>query len=95
MNAPITKDSKADRPGWVLGSSPVAPSRPAGALTPASPTINLYGGASGLGFDKVIADCNKQADGKYKIVGNLLPATPTVSASSSSGVSPPRTTAWT
>jgi multiple sugar transport system substrate-binding protein len=36
--------------------------------------VNVYGGTSGLGFDKVIADCNQQAAGKYKIVGNLLPS---------------------
>ncbi len=39
-----------------------------------TPVINLYGGASAAGFDKIIADCNKQAGGKYKIVGNLLPS---------------------
>lgn len=38
------------------------------------PVVNLYGGASTIGFDKIIADCNKQANGKYKIVGNLLPS---------------------
>ncbi|MCW2506044.1 MAG: Extracellular solute-binding protein family 1 [Actinomycetia bacterium] len=36
--------------------------------------VNLYGGTSGLGFDKIIADCNQQAAGKYTIVGNLLPS---------------------
>jgi multiple sugar transport system substrate-binding protein len=36
--------------------------------------VNLYGGASGTGFDKILADCNKQAAGRYKIVGNLLPS---------------------
>jgi multiple sugar transport system substrate-binding protein len=36
--------------------------------------INLYGGASELGFDKVIAACNEQAAGRYTIVGNLLPS---------------------
>jgi len=42
------------------------------------PVINLYGGTSDVGFDdgpgSVIDTCNKQADGKYKIVGNLLPS---------------------
>lgn len=38
------------------------------------PVVNLYGGASTTGFDKIIADCNKQANGKCKIVGNLLPS---------------------
>ena len=36
--------------------------------------VNLYGGASGAGFDKIIADCNQQAAGRYTIVGNLLPS---------------------
>lgn len=36
--------------------------------------INLYGGAAAAGFDKIIADCNTQANGKYRIVGNLLPS---------------------
>ncbi|MEQ6903259.1 ABC transporter substrate-binding protein [Nocardioides sp. YIM 152588] len=38
------------------------------------PVINLYGGASAAGFDKIIADCNEQAGGEYEIVGNLLPS---------------------
>lgn len=38
------------------------------------PVINLYGGVSQTGFDKIIASCNKQADGRYKIVGNLTPS---------------------
>jgi trehalose/maltose transport system substrate-binding protein len=40
----------------------------------AGTVINLYGGASGIGFAKIIADCNQQAGGRYKIVGNLLPS---------------------
>ncbi len=36
--------------------------------------VNLYGGMGDGGFDKLIADCNKQAAGKYTIVGNLTPA---------------------
>lgn len=38
------------------------------------PVVNLYGGASAVGFDKIIAACNKKANGEYKIVGNLLPS---------------------
>lgn len=38
------------------------------------PVINLYGGASAAGFDKILDDCNAKAEGKYKIVGNLLPS---------------------
>src|SRR3954464_12494881 len=36
--------------------------------------VNLYGGASGTGFDKIIANCNQAAAGRYTIVGNLLPS---------------------
>ncbi len=39
------------------------------------PVINLYGGAAAAGFDTIIADCNKEANGRYRIVGNLLPST--------------------
>ena len=38
------------------------------------PVINLYGGASATGFDKIIASCNKQSKGEYRIVGNLTPS---------------------
>ncbi|MEV4703458.1 ABC transporter substrate-binding protein [Actinoplanes sp. NPDC049316] len=41
---------------------------------PGGTVVNLYGGASGTGFDKIIADCNKAAAGRYTIVGNLLPS---------------------
>ncbi|WP_199515548.1 ABC transporter substrate-binding protein [Nucisporomicrobium flavum] len=41
---------------------------------PKGTVINLYGGASGTGFDKILADCNKAAAGRYTIVGNLLPS---------------------
>lgn len=41
---------------------------------PEGTVINLYGGASAAGFDKIIAACNKEAAGKYTIVGNLLPS---------------------
>jgi len=41
---------------------------------PGGTVINLYGGASAAGFDKIIAACNKEAAGKYTIVGNLLPS---------------------
>jgi multiple sugar transport system substrate-binding protein len=39
-----------------------------------TPTINVYGSTSDAGFDKVLADCNKDAAGKYKIVPNLIPS---------------------
>lgn len=38
------------------------------------PTINLFGGASATGFQDLIDGCNEQADGKWKIVGNLVPS---------------------
>ncbi len=38
------------------------------------PVVNLYGGASAAGFEKIIADCNRQADGEYRIAPNLLPS---------------------
>jgi multiple sugar transport system substrate-binding protein len=41
---------------------------------PEGTVINLYGGASAAGFDKIIDACNKEAAGKYTIVGNLLPS---------------------
>src|ERR671933_1784157 len=41
---------------------------------PQGTVVNLYGGASGTGFDKILADCNQQAAGRYMIVGNLLPS---------------------
>ena len=41
---------------------------------PGGTVVNLYGGASGEGFDKILADCNRAAGGRYTIVGNLLPS---------------------
>lgn len=41
---------------------------------PKGTVVNLYGGASGTGFDKIIQDCNQRAAGRYTIVGNLLPS---------------------
>jgi multiple sugar transport system substrate-binding protein len=41
---------------------------------PEGTVVNLYGGASGSGFDKIINDCNQRAAGRYTIVGNLLPS---------------------
>ena len=57
--------------------------------------VNLYGGASAAGFDKIIAACNKEAAGKYTIVGNLLPSDADGQRSSSSAGSQRRTPAWT
>ncbi|MFI7599892.1 ABC transporter substrate-binding protein [Actinoplanes sp. NPDC049681] len=41
---------------------------------PKGTVVNLYGGASGTGFDKILQDCNQRAAGRYTIVGNLLPS---------------------
>ena len=39
-----------------------------------APVINLYGGTSQTGFDKIIESCNEEANGEYRIVGNLTPS---------------------
>nr|WP_246231863.1 ABC transporter substrate-binding protein [Nakamurella aerolata] len=36
--------------------------------------INVYGGTTDTDWDKVLNRCNQQADGRYRIVGNLLPS---------------------
>jgi multiple sugar transport system substrate-binding protein len=38
------------------------------------PVINLFGGASATGFQDLIDGCNEQADGAYRIEGNLVPS---------------------
>jgi multiple sugar transport system substrate-binding protein len=38
------------------------------------PVINLYGSASDADFDKILGPCNAAAQGRYKIVGNLIPS---------------------
>jgi multiple sugar transport system substrate-binding protein len=71
------------RTGWCRRPSRAASLIAAAALTtslaacssgPPGTVVNLYGGASGVGFDKIIDDCNQQAAGRYTIVGNLLPS---------------------
>jgi multiple sugar transport system substrate-binding protein len=65
------------RPSWwaaVLGATALVASLGACSSGPPGIVINLYGGASELGFDKIIAACNEQAGGRYTIVGNLLPS---------------------
>jgi hypothetical protein len=32
---------------------------------PQGTVVDLYGGASGVGFEKILADCNPQAAGRY------------------------------
>jgi multiple sugar transport system substrate-binding protein len=58
----------------VVGATALITSLAACSSGPEGTVVNLYGGASGVGFDKIIADCNKQAAGRYTIVGNLLPS---------------------
>ena len=58
----------------VIGAGAVVTSLAACSGGQGGTVINLYGGASGVGFNKIIADCNQQAGGRYKIVGNLLPS---------------------
>jgi multiple sugar transport system substrate-binding protein len=38
------------------------------------PVVNLYGSASDADFDKILGPCNDAAEGRYKIVGNLIPS---------------------
>lgn len=61
---------------WTAGLSVIAlmASLAACSSGPKGIVVNLYGGASGTGFDKIIADCNQAAAGRYTIVGNLLPS---------------------
>jgi multiple sugar transport system substrate-binding protein len=68
----IFKTSRAARA--LLAAAIAVPALAACSSGGGVPTVNLYGGASGVGFDKILADCNAQANGKYKIVGNLLPS---------------------
>jgi multiple sugar transport system substrate-binding protein len=58
----------------MLGAFGLVASLTACSSGPQGTVINLYGGASGVGFDKIIEDCNQQAAGRYTIVGNLLPS---------------------
>src|SRR3954466_9412132 len=57
-----------------LGVIALVPSRAACSSGPKGIVVNLYGGASGTGFDKIIADCNQAAGGRHTILGNLLPS---------------------
>ncbi|WP_433379304.1 ABC transporter substrate-binding protein [Actinoplanes sp. CA-142083] len=62
------------RPTATLGVIALMASLAACSSGPEGTVVNLYGGASGTGFDKIIADCNQAAGGRYTIVGNLLPS---------------------
>lgn len=61
---------------WVAGAGVIALTAVTAACSngPEGKVINLYGGASDVKFDEIIASCNKEAAGKYRIVGNLLPS---------------------
>jgi multiple sugar transport system substrate-binding protein len=58
----------------IVGAAALVTSLAACSSGPEGNVVNLYGGASGTGFDKIIANCNEQAAGRYTIVGNLLPS---------------------
>ena len=58
----------------LIGTAALFGSLAACSSGPEGTVVNLYGGASGTGFDKIIADCNREAAGRYTIVGNLLPS---------------------
>ena len=47
----------------LVGAIGLAASLAACSSGPPGIVINLYGGASGTGFDKIIANCNQQAAG--------------------------------
>jgi multiple sugar transport system substrate-binding protein len=58
----------------VVGVAALMTSLAACSGGPEGIVVNLYGGASGTGFDKILKDCNQKAAGRYTIVGNLLPS---------------------
>ena len=76
MRIPRQRGAGRRSPRWaaLLGAAALATSLAACSSGPPGVVINLYGGASGTGFDKIIANCNQQANGRYTIVGNLLPS---------------------
>ena len=65
---------RSSRTTAVIGAAALVTSLAACAGGQGGTVINLYGGASGVGFNKIIANCNQQAGGRYRIVGNLLPS---------------------
>ena len=65
---------RSSRWASLLGAAALVTSLAACSGGPQGTVVNLYGGASEEGFDKIIADCNQQAAGRYTIVGNLLPS---------------------
>ena len=71
---PVRRSRRSSLWKAVLGAGALVTSLAACSGGGEGTVINLYGGASGIGFNKIIADCNQQAGGRYKIVGNLLPS---------------------
>src|SRR6185437_15478838 len=65
---------RSSRWASLLGAAALMTSLAACSSGPKGIVVNLYGGASGTGFDKIIANCNQAAGGRYTIVGNLLPS---------------------
>jgi multiple sugar transport system substrate-binding protein len=65
---------KPSRWGAMIGVAALTVTLGACSTEPEGTVVNLYGGASGVKFDKILADCNQQAAGRYRIVGNLLPS---------------------
>src|SRR5215213_5435755 len=65
---------RPSRGAAVIGVAALMVSLAACSSGPEGTVVNLYGGASGTGFQKILDDCNKQAAGRYTIVGNLLPS---------------------
>ena len=65
---------RSSRFAAMVGAAALVTSLAACSSGPQGTVINLYGGASASKFDKIIADCNAQAGGRYTIVGNLLPS---------------------
>jgi multiple sugar transport system substrate-binding protein len=70
----LTAFSRSSRCVALIATAALGVSLAACSTGPKGTVVNLYGGASGTGFDKILADCNKQAAGRYTIVGNLLPS---------------------
>jgi multiple sugar transport system substrate-binding protein len=73
----IQRQRQARRwPRWasLLGAAVLVTSLAACSSGPQGTVVNLYGGTSDVNFDKIIADCNQKAAGRYTIVGNLLPS---------------------
>jgi multiple sugar transport system substrate-binding protein len=76
MKIPQPRGARRRPSRWtaMIGIAALVTSVAACSSGPGGVVVNLYGGASGTGFDKIIANCNQAAAGRYTIVGNLLPS---------------------